>query len=63
MRQPLMAVFLLFLCFPVKGVIVMLAAAALGAAIPLPKAFRKEPRRLSKKPAEEHPSEESAPSA
>lgn len=42
MRQPLMAVLLLFLCFPVKGVIVMLAAAALGAAIPLPKAFQKE---------------------
>lgn len=63
MRQPLMAVLLLFLCFPVKGVIVMLAAAALGAAIPLPKAFRKEPRRPSKKPAEKNPSEESVPNA
>ena len=40
MRQPLMAVLLLFLCFPVKGVVVMFLAAALGAAIPLPKAFR-----------------------
>lgn len=42
MRQPLMTVLLLFLCFPVKGVVVMLAAAALGAAIPLPKALRPE---------------------
>ncbi len=43
MRQPLMTVLLLFLCFPIKGVIVMLAAAAIGAAIPLPKAFRPAP--------------------
>ena len=42
MRQPLMTVLLLFLCFPVKGVVVMLVAAALGAAIPLPKALRPE---------------------
>ena len=35
-------VLLLFLCFPVKGIVVMLAAAALGAAIPLPKALRAE---------------------
>lgn len=42
MRQPLMAVLLLFLCFPVKGVVVMLACAALGAAIPLPKGLRKD---------------------
>ena len=54
MRQPLMAVLLLFLCFPAKGVIVMLAAAALGTAIPLPKAFRKEPR--NRKQPEETPS-------
>ena len=40
MRQPLMTVLLLFLCFPVKGIVVMLAAAALGAAVPLPKALR-----------------------
>lgn len=40
MRQPLMTVLLLFLCFPVKGVVVMIAAAALGAALPLPKALR-----------------------
>lgn len=44
MRQPLMAVLLLFLCFPVKGVVVMFLAAALGAAIPLPKAFRSAKR-------------------
>lgn len=42
MRKPLMALLLLILCFPMKGVFVMLAAAALGAAIPLPKAFRPE---------------------
>ncbi|MDU1882352.1 MAG: chloride channel protein, partial [Eggerthella sp.] len=42
MRQPLMTVLLLFLCFPVKGIVVMLAAAALGAAVPLPKALRAE---------------------
>lgn len=42
MRQPLMAALLLFMCFPVKGVVVMLLAAALGSAIPLPKAFRPE---------------------
>ena len=42
MRQPLMTVLLLFLCLPVKGIVVMLAAAALGAAVPLPKALRAE---------------------
>ena len=39
MRQPLMAALLLVMCFPLKGVIVMLAAAAIGAAIPLPQAL------------------------
>ena len=39
MRQPLMVVLLLFLCFPPRGVAVMLAAAVIGAAIPLPKAL------------------------
>ncbi len=47
MRQPLMAVLLLFLCFPIKGVVVMLAAAALGAAIPLPKSFSSEDERAA----------------
>lgn len=37
MRQPIMAALLLFLCFPVKAVFVLLAAAALGAAIPVPR--------------------------
>lgn len=37
MRQPLMAVLLLFLCFPLKGAPVMLVAAALGSLAPLPK--------------------------
>ena len=40
MRQPVMAGLLLILCFPLKGVVVLLAAAAIGAAIPLPKALR-----------------------
>ncbi len=62
MRQPLMTVLLLFLCFPVKGVIVMLAAAALGAAVPLPKALRKEPsgtEGIAAEPAPENRSEAS----
>lgn len=37
MRQPLMTALLLFLCFPVKGAFVLLAAAALGALVPVPK--------------------------
>ncbi len=40
MRQPIMAALLLMLCFPLKGVVVMLAAAVIGAAIPLPRVFR-----------------------
>lgn len=36
--SPLMAALLLVMCFPLKGVIVMLAAAAIGAAHPPPKA-------------------------
>ena len=37
MRQPVMTALLLIMCFPVKGVVVTIAAAAIGAAIPLPK--------------------------
>ena len=40
MRQPVMVVLLLFMCFPPAGIVCMLAAAALGSAIPLPKALR-----------------------
>ena len=40
MRQPIMAALLLMLCFPLKGVVVMLVAAVIGAAIPLPRAFQ-----------------------
>lgn len=36
MRQPLMTALLLFLCFPIKGVLVMLVSAILASAIPLP---------------------------
>ena len=40
MRQPVMVVLLLFMCFPPSGIVCMLAAAAIGAAIPLPKVLR-----------------------
>lgn len=40
MRQPLMAVLLLFLCFPVSSLFTLLAAAVIGSAIPLPKAWQ-----------------------
>lgn len=53
MRQPLMAVLLLFLCFPVKGVVVMLVAAAIGSIIPLPKIFQKPKPDGSKNKAPE----------
>ena len=41
MRQPLMVALLLILCFPAKAVFV-LAAACLGAAVPVPKAFSRK---------------------
>ncbi len=53
MRQPLMTVLLLFLCFPIKGVIVMFVAAAIGAAIPLPKIFQPELPLMKKKESAE----------
>ena len=37
MRQPVMAALLLFLCFPLRAALFMLAAAALGSLIPIPK--------------------------
>ena len=37
MRQPVMAALLLFLCFPLRAALFMLAAAALGSLIPVPK--------------------------
>ena len=42
MRQPVMAALLLVMCFPLKGIAVMLVAALIGSAIPLPKALREE---------------------
>lgn len=42
MRQPIMAALLLMLCFPLKGIAVMLVAAVVGAAIPLPKVIQSE---------------------
>lgn len=42
MRQPLMAALLLFLCFPVKGIVIMLIGALVGSVIPLPKFLRSE---------------------
>lgn len=44
MRQPIMTVLLLFLVFPAKGAILLLVAAVVGAAIPVPKRWlAKEP--------------------
>ncbi len=42
MRQPVMAALLLLMCFPLRGVVIMIAAAAIGAAIPLPRAIAKD---------------------
>lgn len=42
MRQPVMAALLLLMCFPPKGIAVMLVAALIGSAIPLPKALAPE---------------------
>ena len=42
MRQPVMAALLLLMCFPPKGIAVMLVAALIGSAIPLPKALSPE---------------------
>lgn len=40
MRNPLMVVALLLMCFPLKGMAVMCVAAVLGSAVPLPRALR-----------------------
>ncbi|WP_165246940.1 chloride channel protein [Adlercreutzia sp. ZJ141] len=48
MRQPLMAVLLLFMCFPVKGVFVMLIAAVIGSAIPVPAGWVAKKERKAK---------------
>lgn len=40
MRQPIMVVLLLFMCFPPKGIAAMLCAAVIGSAIPLPNALQ-----------------------
>lgn len=37
MRQPVMVVGLLLICFPLKGIVCMIIAAAIAAGIPLPK--------------------------
>ena len=42
MRQPLMVALLLILCFPARAVVFVLAAACLGAAVPVPKAFSRK---------------------
>ena len=41
MRQPVMVVGLLLMCFPLKGIVCMIIAAAIAAGIPLPKPLRK----------------------
>ena len=48
MRQPVMTALLLVMCFPVKGVVVMMVAAAIGAAVPLPKAMRSPGREKAR---------------
>ncbi len=40
MRQPIMVALLLFLCFPVSGVAVMLVSALVAAAVPLPRCLQ-----------------------
>lgn len=52
MRQPLMAALLLIMCFPLKGVVVMLACAAIGAVIPLPRTLQPEKTKKPKEQAE-----------
>lgn len=47
MRQPLMTALLLFLCFPFEGVVIMLVAALIGAAIPLPHCFKAKQESLT----------------
>ena len=41
MRQPVMVVGLLLMCFPLKGIVCMIIAAVIAAGIPLPKPLRK----------------------
>lgn len=41
MRQPIMVVGLLLMCFPLKGIVCMIIAAVIAAGIPLPKLLRK----------------------
>lgn len=41
MRQPVMVVGLLLMCFPLKGIVAMIIAAVIAAGIPLPKPLRK----------------------
>ena len=41
MRQPVMVVGLLLMCFPLKGIVAMIIAATIAAGIPLPKPLRK----------------------
>ncbi len=39
-KQPVLTMLLLLLCFPLKGIVITIVAAAVGAALPLPKPFR-----------------------
>ena len=48
MRQPVMAALLLLMCFPPKGIAVMLGAALIGSAVPLPKALNPTTNRPSR---------------
>ena len=42
MRRPVMAILLLFLCFPVHSILVLAIAATIGSLIPLPGSIKKE---------------------
>jgi H+/Cl- antiporter ClcA len=42
MRRPVMAIFLLFLCFPFHSIIILAIAAAIGAYMPLPKTMKEK---------------------
>lgn len=61
MRQPVMTALLLIMCFPVKGVVVTIAAAAIGAAIPLPKTIAPSKPQGEGSAGESAPTRESTP--
>ena len=55
LRMPVMATLLLFLCFPVAGVVFMLAAAFIGSKIPLPRYVAENMKGMAGKSSERDP--------